>query len=176
MKKKPAGPEPHQIIFAGSPAQVVLVDGTRVDVFVRELPARYHPLVFRNADRLAELIELCTYTSAGTGNPPAPLYPEVRAPHGYWPVAAGWADNVKAKSLHDLFDLAEKLNFTSAAATGKRQVAAKEWKAPLLLEAETTLLPFAEKLTHSLISSLTALSTAVPSTATPSSIKPSPGS
>ena len=175
MKKKP-GPAPHQILFAGERTHATLVDGSRVTVFVRELPARYHSLVFRNAEHLAELVELCAYTPAVAGKePPRPNFPDVLPPTGYWSVPTGWADNLKAASLHELYDLASTLNFTSAAATGKRQLAAKEWKGPLLLEAEAALLPLVERLSTSLISSLTALSTSAAPTATSSSTKPSPG-
>ena len=176
MPKIKPGPAPHQIIFAGESWPVTLIDGKQFLVFVRELPARYHPLVFRHADNLASLVELCTYTKAIAGeSAPAPLFAEVVAPTGYWPVPAGWADNVKPESHHALYDLAQKLNFTSAAATGKRQLAAKEWKAPLLREAEELLMPHVERLMHSLVSSLTPLSTAAASIATASSTKPSAG-
>ena len=175
MSKSKLGPAPHQILFAGESVTALLIDGSRVTVFVRELPARYHSLVFRNAEHLAELVELCTYTIGAVRVTPAAAFPEVLPPHGYSPVPAGWADNLKAESLHDLYDFAQKLNFTSAAATGKRQLAAKEWKAPLLLQAEEVLLPLVERLTSSLISSLTALSTSAAPTATSSSTKPSPG-
>jgi hypothetical protein len=175
QKKK--GPESHQIIFAGQATKATLWDGTVVPVFVREMPARYHQLVFRTAGQVAELVELCTYTVAGEGESPAPRFAGIDAPHGYWPVPAGWADNVKNESLLEIYDLAgDKLNFTSAAATGKRLAAAHEWRAPLLLENEQVLQPYAEKLATLLTSSLTPLLTHLSPTGSSSSTKPSPGS
>ncbi|ACB76709.1 hypothetical protein [Opitutus terrae] len=186
-------PTPLQVFFAGEPATAELFGGRRVGVFIRELPARYHPLVFRCADRIGDLLELCLYVRAGDpANGEKPLerkswpkleqiraqarFPDVSVPEGYWPVPAGWADNLTPASARKLFGKAgDEINFTPAAETGKQLVAAKEWKMPLLLESEEVLAPFVERLSSSLISSLTALSTPAKSTASDSSTSPSAG-
>lgn len=192
MAKKRPGPAAHQIIFSGDAAKVVLFNKRTVRVWVRELPATYHRQVFTHAKQPADITELCCYVPEGAsfiGEQPlereqwptvealryASRFPEVIPPAGYWPVPAGWADNVRPEALLKIFALAKKLNYFAAAATGQEMVAAAEWQAPILLASQEVLGPFVERLSTSLISSLTALSTSTAPISGGSKSKPTPG-
>jgi hypothetical protein len=132
---------PLSIIFGGESATVTLLDGTRLTVFVRELPLRHLGTFLGVCETPAELIELCTYLTAGEGEPPAAAFPQVRPPAGYWPVPAGWADNLGDSAADLLLAKIEKLNFSRAAKWGKAQIAAKKKIAPLQQESLRQILP-----------------------------------
>lgn len=163
---KTSGPAPFHILFAGQEEEINLVDGSTRTVWVRAMPVDFllsH--VMRLADRTGDLINLCTYLEAPKGRTkaPEPAHPEIPPPHGYINVPAGFSQNVKPASARRLFKVIKELNFTEAAAAAEDAVAAKEWQTPLIMTAETVLMPIAQKMADSLSSALTAqLSSAAP--------------
>jgi len=134
--------QPLAILFAGKPARAKLIDGTKLDVFVRELPDRYLTLLLECCENRALLIELCTYT-AGDPQPEDPVvaFPQVAPPKGYKPVSAGWADNLSDDSVVSLATLVEKLNFSRAARKGEALIAAKKRIEPLYRATVNQVIP-----------------------------------
>jgi hypothetical protein len=158
MKQNKTHP-PLVILFSGKPETVKLRDGSLVKVFVRELPDRYFPIFFSNFESRSQLIELCTYTEAGTGPAPEGAFPHVTPPTGYWPVPAGWADNLGDTAIERLHALAETLNFSRAAKWGKAQIAAKKTIAPLQQATMRQLLPIVAEAVREMVKRTDSVST-----------------
>jgi hypothetical protein len=84
---------------------------------------------------------------------------------GWARVPSGWSDNLDDASHAALVEAAQRLNFSRAANWGERQIAAKQFQAPLLLKADKALAPALEEMVRLVISSLPpAASPAAPAT------------
>jgi hypothetical protein len=161
-------PNPLSILFGGLAARAVLIDGTKVDVFVRALPQCYLHLVLTCAEHKHLLIELCTYfkteksakKSAPVG---APFAPDVVAPAGYVPVPMGWNQNLSDASIDELYELAKHLNFQRAADWAKGQIAAKKMVAPLYEMTVSQVMPVVNRIMQPLIERVEKLSASMPS-------------
>lgn len=163
MDQKTSHP-PLTILFGGEPMTVERIDGSKLSVFVRELPLRHLGTFLSVVEPPALLIELCTYTAAGEGEPPEGTFPQVAPPTGYWPVPAGWADNLSDDAAERLQQRIEKLNFSRAAKWGKAQIAAKKKIAPLQQESLRQILPLVtEAVTEMLKRSPSSTSPSTPS-------------
>jgi hypothetical protein len=150
MKKKQ---NPLNVLFAGEPRTVKLIDGTELRVFVRSLPER--PLLTHFLAVMefgAPTIELCTYTKAGSGKPPLGLFPDVRPPDGLWPVPEGWADNLTDESHEELYELAKTLNFGRAEKLARGRLSAKKKIAPLNSQLTAEIQPLVLNVLESLLS------------------------
>jgi hypothetical protein len=135
------------MIFSGKTLLVRLLDGALRQCRVRALPARRLGQVLNLCTNEAALIELCTQAVEDTAEIGA-IQPS------YADVPEGWADNLTDESHIELYQAAKELNFTRAADWGKRQIAAKQFQAPLLLEANTALEPYLREMIHLALSSL----------------------
>lgn len=154
---------PLDILFGGAAATAVLIDGTQLAVHVRALPQRHLHHVIASYEHRPLFIELCTYTKAGSGKPPAGIAPDVPAPTGFWPVPAGWTDNLSDGSIEDLFQKAEELNFQRAVSWARAQITAKQQIAPLVQETTAMVMPIVERVMQPLLAKLEQFSNSTPS-------------
>lgn len=134
------------IIFAGEDRTGSTLDGQPLQVRVRAMPARQLGRVLGLCTDEAALLEFVCLVPAADG--------EEQPIAGWKHVPEGWADNLSDGSHATLLEAAHRLNFSRAANWGKRQIAAKQFQAPILLEADEALAPVVEKMMRLLISSL----------------------
>lgn len=120
--------------------------GNLHDVRVRAMPARHLGRVLQLCTDEAALLDFVCMLPAVEG--------EEQAIGGWSPVPPGWSDNLDDASHVALLEAAQRLNFSRAANWGERQIAAKQFQAPLLLKADEMLSPVVEKMAALLISSL----------------------
>jgi hypothetical protein len=163
------------IIFGGEETTAALLDGSSIKVRVRALPARYLGEVLAVAEKQTDLIELCTSIQVpAEGDALPPVYAGVRQPEGWVGVPIGWTENLSDESHEALYQLARQLNFTRAAAWGKRQIAAKKDSAPIIEAAHEALRPIIQGLLASTNSALTSGSQPVKPPVKSSTSSPSP--
>ncbi|MBI5692586.1 MAG: hypothetical protein HZC55_21095 [Verrucomicrobia bacterium] len=134
------------VIFAGEDLTARLHDGSSLPVRVRAMPARHLGRVLALCTDEAALLDFVCLVPAAEG--------EAQPVPGWSRVPEGWADNLTDASHAELLEAAHRLNFSRAANWGRRQIAAKQFQAPLLLEADEALAPVVEKMTRLLLSSL----------------------
>ncbi len=134
--------------FDGSDAQhpkASDVEGNLHEVRVRALPARHLGEVLKACTDEAAMLELVCVLA-------------VRDDKGelidWLKVDASFVDNLDDASHVMLLEAAQRLNFSRAASWGERQIAAKQFQAPLLLKADEMLSPIVERMAGLLISSL----------------------
>jgi hypothetical protein len=159
---------PLSILFGGQGASAKLIDGTKVNVFVRALPQLYLHHVLSCAEHKHLLIELCTYFAVDQKAKKAapigdPLCPEIVPPAGFRPVPMGWNQNLSDASIDELYELAKKLNFQRAADWAKGQIAAKKLVAPLYEMTVSQVMPVVNKIMQPLIERVEKLSASMPS-------------
>lgn len=149
------------IAFKGEEITATFLDASTTLIRVRAMPARHLGQVMAACTDEAKLLELCCMEPTPAGEEDAPDAPL----RGWRAVAPGWADNLADASHVELLEAAQRLNFGRAAAWAERQIAAKQFQAPILMKADEALLPIVEKLTRLALSSLPApASPAAPST------------
>ncbi len=149
------------IVFSGEEITAIFLDKSESLIRVRAMPARHLGQVMAACTDEAKLLELCCMEPTPTGEEDA----EGTVVRGWRPVAPGWADNLSDASHAELLAASQKLNFGRAAAWAERQIAAKQFQAPILMKADEALMPLVEKMTRLALSSLPApASPAAPST------------
>lgn len=143
----PSIPSKLSIVFAGEehPAKIRTAAGlTTVLVRVRAMPARHLGTVLKLCTDEAALIDfVCEYQEID----------EATQAIRWTPAPAGWADNLDDESHLVLLEAAKRQNFSRAMSWGERQIAAKEFQAPLLLKADEVLMPVIAKMVASATSS-----------------------
>lgn len=148
-------PNPLRILFAGESAQATLLDGSRLDVWVRALPQMHMGEVVRAAEHQHHLVELCCYLR--TEDLPQEhtrentQCPHIDPPAGYGAVPAGWAQNLEDESFDRIYELARRLNFSRAVTWGERQIAAKKAIAPLQRATIEQVAPLVEAVVASVL-------------------------
>lgn len=153
------------IAFAGEELPVRLrvereVDGViqteTVDtlVRVRAMPARH----------LGRVLQLCTDEGALLDFICQERVPSEGTTPIWQPVPPHWSDNLDDEhpTYVELLEAAKRLNFSRAAAWGKRQIAAKQYQAPILAAAKDLLTPIATEMVASVLSSLRAQESSEP--------------
>lgn len=145
-------PSKTSIIFGGevfdgrdsAHPRVIDRDGIAHDVRVRAMPARH----------LGRVLEVCTDEALLLEVVCSVAYRPEGLPSDWVPVDANFVDNLSDESHVLLVEAAKRQNFSRAASWGERQIAAKQWQAPLLLKADEALKPVVEKMAALLLSSL----------------------
>ena len=124
--------------------------GNEQIVRVRAMPARHLGRILQLCLDEAAFLEFVCYIPR-----PAPATnEEPNGIHGWMPVPVGWPDNLDDASHQLLVEAAQRQNFTRAASWGERQIAAKNFQAPLLLRADETMAPVVAKMVGLIVSSL----------------------
>ncbi len=150
-------PSKLSVIFAGEEIPARTLNGAPLLVRVRAMPARHLGRVLELCLDEGALLDFVCMVPIATEEPS-----EIT---GWSRVPAGWADNLDDTSHVALLEAAKKLNFSRAASWGTRQIAAKQFQAPILLEADEALAPQFQKMVRLLMSSLPpSASPAAPST------------
>ncbi len=134
--------------------QTEIVD---IVVRVRAMPARH----------LGRVLQLCTDEGALLDFICQEPVPSESGSPVWQPVPSGWADNLDDDhpTYVDLLEAAQRLNFSRAAAWGKRQIAAKQYQVELLMATKELVAPMMQEMVASVLSSLRAPeSSAAPAT------------
>lgn len=121
------------------------VDGNTHEVRVRALPARHLGDVLKACTDEAALLELVCLVAVRDDK--GELVDWLKAD-------AAFVDALDDTSHVMLLEAAQRLNFSRAASWGERQIAAKQFQAPLLLKADEMLSPVVERMVALLSSSL----------------------
>ena len=139
MATTPTTPSKLAIIFAGEDfTDIELLDGSKVAVRVRSMPARHLPQIVQFSDEEVLLIEfVCLIPVTDQDEQIVPGWQ--RVPHG-------WADNLTDESHIKIYEAAKRLNFSRAAAWAQRQIAAKKFGAELSTAAAKALRPMLENI------------------------------
>lgn len=96
-------PRSFSTIFSGRDFPAVLQDGTKLNVFVRQLPARHHIEFISIMGDEAKMLEFTCKHAVGE--------PEL---------GEGWVDALSDASHEELVKIAKELNFSRAIATADR--------------------------------------------------------
>jgi hypothetical protein len=154
-------PRKTAICFAGTEILAAFLDGSETLIRVRAMPVRHLGRVLALCTDEAKLLEFVCMEP--TVAPADRLEGSDFA--GWRTVPEGWADNLVDRSHVELLEAAKQLNFSRAAAWAERQIAAKQFQGPILMQADEALMPLVEKMTRLALSSLPApASPAAPST------------
>jgi hypothetical protein len=158
------------ILFAGEPANVKLISGDTLQVYVRALPQRKLGELLEVCEHKHALVELCTYLPREStdveitpGMTRDAILQSALVPDGKQPVPIGWADNLEDESLDLLYEIAQRLNFHRAAKWAQGQIAAKKFLAPIQQLGIQQVIPLVEQIMSPLIKRLDALSNSTPS-------------
>jgi hypothetical protein len=147
------------VVFAGQDFTAVeLLDGKLTPVRVRSMPARHLSKVLEACTNEAALLELTCLIPVPEGET---AETEIA---GWMRVPPGWVDNLTDVSHVALLEAAKSLNFSRAAAWGERQIAAKQFQAPILLKTDKALMPMVQELASLILSQTQSASRAAPST------------
>jgi hypothetical protein len=122
------------------------LEGNLHTVRVRAMPGRHIGKVLAVCTDEAALIELVSTVAIKDDKTGEVI--------DWVPVDATFVDNVDDASHLLLVEAAQRQNFSRASTWGRRQIEAKKFQAPLLLQADEMLSPVVEKMAHLLISSL----------------------
>lgn len=154
-------PRKTTICFAGEEVLAGFLDGSETLIRVRAMPVRHLGRVLALCTDEAKLLEfVCMEPTVAPAE-----RPEGSDFAGWQRVPESWADNLAEESHLALLEAAKRLNFTRAAAWAERQIAAKQFQGPILMQADEALMPLVEKMTRLALSSLPApASPAAPST------------
>lgn len=114
-------PRSFATVFSGRDHEAVLLDGTRLNLFVRQLPARFHVDFIVRQGNEADLLEFVCRPAVGE----APLEP-------------GWADALSDKSHAELLSIAKEINLARAIATVERANAVAKMLMPLQPPGQTS--------------------------------------
>lgn len=147
------------VVFSGTDFHAVeMLGGAITRVRVRSMPARHLSKVLEACTNEAALLELVCLIPVPEGEH---VETEIA---GWMPVPPGWVDNLTDTSHAALLDAARSLNFSRAAAWGERQIAAKQFQAPILLKTDKALMPMVRELASQILSQMPSSSPAAPST------------
>ena len=138
-------PNPLTILFGGAEKTVILLDGSKEQVFVRALPEVYLGQVLAIAENEQALIELVTYHKASDSPAPDPAADPIIPPSGFVRVPANWALNISSESHVELLEAAKHLNLLRTKAWAERQILVKKWVAPIQQAALEQIQPILEK-------------------------------
>lgn len=117
-------------------------------VRVRAMPARHLGRVLQLCLDEAALLEFVCQVAPATAE-----ISKLCAP-AWEPATAEWVDVLDDESHVLLVNAAQDQNFTRAASWGERQIAAKNFQAPLLMKADETMGPVVAKMVGLIVSSL----------------------
>ena len=120
-------------------------------VRVRAMPARHLGRILQICLDEAALLE---FVCQAAPVPDPGAEPAALIPPPWEPVSPDWIDGLDDASHLLLVDAAQRLNFTRAAHWGERQIAARNFQAPLLLKVDESMSPVVAKMVGLILSSL----------------------